>query len=90
MDKGIATVSFDYLEQGIQTDIVPDHQINQIQSQSREYDSPEATRKVEDDYDIKDDNGDLLKTPVVMELSNTLLNLKWGFKKRYTLIFIFV
>lgn len=81
------------VEQSVQTD----HQHHSVTfAEANSYASPEppqrnaSVSKANDAGDEDDDNNnneddadDLLKTPVVMELSNTLSNLKWGFKKRY-------
>lgn len=82
------------VEQSVQTD----HQQHSVTfAEAIGYASPEPPQRKasiskanqagdEDDvtnHNNEDDPDDLLKTPVVMELSNTLSNLKWGFKKRF-------
>lgn len=83
-DKNVATTSVSSKEQFVQTDFVHLTLQNPREEIGDNYNSPGAASRQNKEDNNVDENEDLdmLKTPVVMELSNTLSNLKWGFKKR--------
>ncbi len=80
----------DLKEQFVQTDVVSTHVLDEnnytspVPSRKNSFDGDSIPREKDvDESNMEDEeDGELLKTPVVVELSNSLSNLKWGFKKR--------